>query len=421
MNDLNEKILEINPISILSGNCILCIFSIIINIIEVSIILYFKFLHSILYHLLLFMSLSEIVNCIFHIIQSILIMLNVENTFYIINSFIIYFTDTFSIILLGCLCDSMNVSILKHNKKISINQSYKLFSFIFSAVLTIICFIFYILRKDKDEKFIYSEFISWKFISNENLFQVNKLSINFFTYLITIAIYFLIISYSFFLIYRIYCFINEKSLDEAKKTKLNEFKIKMIKYPFFGILWISSLFLYSFSELFFGNNDNDIFSKVKIIKIKYFIYFIYCFISSLRGVLFFKLFISNEKIKKFIQLKIKSIIILDDIFDHEIEGNKSKDNYSINDNDNRVDEKNNLFQEGLIDDRDTKNNSSKDEDEKSDNENNSGSDDENLIKVSSATMNKNNIEEDLFQSLSSLSETTKDYASENKKKINKNI
>ena len=421
MNDLNEKILEINPISILSGNCILCIFSIIFNIIEVSIILYFKFLHSILYHLLLFMSLSEIVNCIFHIIQSILIMLNVENTFYIINSFIIYFTDTFSIILLGCLCDSMNVSILKHNKKISINQSYKLFSFIFSAVLTIICFIFYILRKDKDEKFIYTEFISWKFISNENLFQVNKLSINFFTYLITIAIYFLIISYSFFLIYRIYCFINEKSLDEAKKTKLNEFKIKMIKYPFFGILWISSLFLYSFSELFFGNNDNDIFSKVKIIKIKYFIYFIYCFISSLRGVLFFKLFISNEKIKKFIQLKIKSIIILDDIFDHEIEGNKSKDNYSINDNDNRVDEKNNLFQEGLIDDRDTKNNSSKDEDEKSDNENNSGSDDENLIKVSSATMNKNNIEEDLFQSLSSLSETTKDYASENKKKINKNI
>jgi len=419
MNDLNEKILEINPISILSGNCILCIFSIMINIIEVSIILYFKFLHSILYHLLLFMSLSEIINCIFHIIQSILIMLNVENTFYIINSFIIYFTDTFSIILLGCLCDSMNVSILKHNKKISINQSYKLFSFIFSAVLTIICFIFYILTKDKDEKFIYTEFISWKFISNENLFQVNKLSINFFTYLITIAIYFLIISYSFFLIYRIYCFINEKSLDEAKKTKLNEFKIKMIKYPFFGFLWISSLILYSISELFFGNNDNDIFSKVKIIKIKYFIYFIYCFISSLRGVLFFKLFISNEKIKKFIQLRIKSIIILDDIFEHEIEGTKSKDNYSINDN--RGDEKNNLFQEGLIDDRDTKNNSSKDEDEKSDNENNSGSDDENLIKVSSATMNKNNIEEDLFQSLSSLSETTKDYASENKKKINKNI
>lgn len=421
MNDLNEKILEINPISILSGNCILCIFSIMINIIEVSIILYFKFLHSILYHLLLFMSLSEIINCIFHIIQSILIMLNVENTFYIINSFIIYFTDTFSIILLVCLCDSMNVSILKHNKKISINQSYELYSFIFSTVLTIICFIFYILTKDKDEKFIYTEFISWKFISNENLFQVNKLSINFFTYLITIAIYFLIISYSFFLIYRIYCFINEKSQDEAKKTKLNEFKIKMIKYPFFGFLWIFSLILYSFSELFFGNSDNDIFSKVKIIKIKYFIYFIYCFISSLRGVLFFKLFISNEKIKKFIQLRIKSILILDDIFEHEIEGTKSKDNYCINDNDNRGDEKNNLFQEGLIDDRDTKNNSSKDEDKKSDNENNNGSDDENLIKVSSATMNTNNIEEDLFQSLSSLSETTKEYASENKKKINKKI
>lgn len=419
MNDLNGNILEINPIPILSGNCILCIFSIIINVIEVSIIFYFKFLHSILYHLLLFMSLSEIINCIFHIIQSILIMLNVGNTFYIINSLIIYFTDTFSIILLGCLCDSMNVSILKHNKKISINQSYKLFSFIFSGVLTIIYFIFYLMSTD--EKFIYTELISWKFISNDNLFQVKKLSINYFTYLITIAIYSLIISYSFFLIYRIYCFINEKSLDDAKKTKLNEFKIKMIKYPFFGFLWISSLFLYSFSELFFGNNDNDIFSKVRIIKIKYFIYFIYCFISSLRGVLFFKLFISNEKIKKFIQLKIKSIIILDNIFDHEIEGTKSKDNFSINDNDMKEDEKKNIFQEGLIDDRDTKKDSSKEEDEKSDNENNSGTDDENFIKNSSAIMNRNNFEYDLLQSLSSLSESREDIASENQKKINKNI
>lgn len=129
---MNENTLGINPISILSGNCILCIFSIIINIIEVSIILYFKFLHSILYHLLLFMSLNEIINCIFHIIQSILVMLNANlHSLYIINSLIIYFTDTFSIILLGCLCDSMNVSILKHNKKIFINQSYILFSFFF--------------------------------------------------------------------------------------------------------------------------------------------------------------------------------------------------------------------------------------------------------------------------------------------------
>ena len=415
MNELNENILDINPIPILSGNCILCIFSIIINIIEVSIILYFKFLHSILYHLLLFMSLSEIINCIFHIFQSLLIMLNAKYyLLYIINSFIIYFTDTFSIILLGCLCDSMNVSIIKYNKKIFINQSYKLFSFIFSAILTIICFIFYIISTD--EKFIYTELISWNFISNENLYQVEKLSINFFSYLFTIVIYFLIISYSFFLIFRIYCFINEKSLDNAKKIKLNEFKFKMIKYPFFGFLWISSLILYSFSELFFGNNNNNIFSKVKIIKMKYFIYFIYCFISSLRGVLFFKLFISNEKIKKFIQLRIKSIIILDNIFYHEIEGMETKDNY----NDAKEDENHNLFQEGLIDDRDAKKNSSE-EDEKNNSENTGNSDEENIIKNNSAIMNRDNIEYDLFQSLSSLSGSTKDIVSENQKKLNKNI
>ena len=81
MNELN---LDINPIQILSGNCILCFFSIIINVIEVSIILYFKFLHSILYHLLLFISLSEIINCIFHIFQSFLIMLNANFNFFIL-------------------------------------------------------------------------------------------------------------------------------------------------------------------------------------------------------------------------------------------------------------------------------------------------------------------------------------------------
>ena len=421
MNKLNDNILGINPISILSGNCILCIFSIMINIIAVSIILYFKFLHSILYHLLLFMSLSEIVNCIFHIIQSILVMLNANlNSLYIINSLIIYFTDTFSIILLGCLCDSMNVSILKHNKKIYVNQSYKLFSFIFSAVLTIVYSIFYLISKE--DKFIYTELISWKFLSNENFSQVENLSINFFSYLITTVIYSLIISYSFFLIYRIYCFINEKSQEDAKKTKLNEFKFKMIKYPFFGFLWISSLILYSFSELFLGNNENDsdMFSKVKIIRIKYFLYFIYCFISSLRGVLFFKLFISNEKIKKFIQLKIKSIIILDNILENEIEGIKTKDN-NINNN-----EKKNVFQEGLIDDRDSKTNTntntdSKEEDEKSDDDDGDDSDDEINKKNISAQLNRNNIEDDLIQSLSSLNETKKDNASENQKKFSKNI
>ena len=87
----------------------------------------------------------------------------------------------------------------------------------------------------------------------------------------------------------------------------------------------------------------------------------------------------------------------------------------------KEDEKKNIFQEGLIDDRDTKKDSSKEEDEKSDNENNSGTDDENFIKNSSAIMNRNNFEYDLLQSLSSLSESREDIASENKKKINKNI
>jgi hypothetical protein len=342
-------------------------------------------------------------------------MLNTDIRFlYNINSFFIYFTDNFSLILLACLCDSMNGLILKQNKKISSNQSYKLFSFIFAMALTIIYFILFIIKYNDDKyKYIHTEFISWKFLSNENNNEIEILSLSFFSYLITILLYFLIVVYSFYLIFRIQCFIVEKKQDETKSKnwkKLNEFIFKMIKYPLFGAIWVLPLIIYSLFEIIKKSDTN-----IKFLRIKYTLFFIFSFISSIRGVLFFKLFISNEKIKKFIQLKIKSIIIIDNIFDHEIEGMETKDNYN-----DIKEEKHNLFQEGLIDDRDVKKNNSE-EDEKNSNENTGNSDEENFIKNNSAIMNRNYIEYDLFQSLSSLSESTKDIVSENQKKLNKNI
>ena len=111
MGDLNNdnNFIGINTTPILTGNIFLCFFCIIVNIIEISIILSLKFLHSILYRLLFIIAFTEIINCSFHIIQSIIIIFDISlNFFYNLHSFGIYFTDTLTMTLLTCLCDSMN-------------------------------------------------------------------------------------------------------------------------------------------------------------------------------------------------------------------------------------------------------------------------------------------------------------------------
>ena len=417
---MKESDIKVNIIPILTGNCTLCLFSIIVNIIEICIILSLKFLQSILYRLFFFISISEIVNCIFHIVQSFLIMLNSDiRLLYNINSFFIYFTDNFSLILLACLCDSMNGLILKQNKKISSNQSYKLFSFIFAMALTIIYFILFIIKYNDDKyKYIHTELISWKFMSNEkNINEIEILSLSFFSYLITIILYFLIVVYSFYLIFRIQCFIVEKKQDETKSKnwkKLNEFIFKMIKYPLFGAIWVLPLIIYSLFEIIKKSDTN-----IKFLRIKYTLFFIFSFISSIRGVLFFKLFISNEKIKKFIQYKIKNVIFLENILQDEIfeiiDNNNSNTITDASTKSNKTSDggsKNTLFREGLVDDRDMKKDRN-DDDDSSDSDDEKNNDNNLNAKNSINTVPDDN---NIYQSFSSLSENKKDNISNSEKK-----
>ena len=416
-NSDNNSFLRINIIPILSGNCTLCIFSIILNIIEIKIITSLKFTRSILYGLLLLVSFSEITNCFFHIIQSNLIMLNLTIKFlYNINIFIIYFTDTFSLILLSCLCDSMNNSIIKQNRKMSNNQFYKFFSLIFSFVLTLIYFILYIINHN--ENYIYSEVISWKFLSNIDLSKIHIISINFITYLFTIIIYLLLAIYSFYIIIKIQIFIKEKSQEESKSknwAKINEFKLKMIKYPLYGALWVFPLIIYSLFEIIKKNNDMKNSEKINFLRIKFFLFFIYSFVSSMRGILFFKLFISNEKIKKYIQYKIKNIIFFENVL-------RDENSFILGYNDSyKMPEINNtnfdLYREGIIDDRDMKINDNEKFNDK--NEDDCDSDDDIIEKkdfkcnnVSNTMPEKNNN----AQSLSSVCDIKKENISYNDEK-----
>ena len=402
----------INLIPILSGNCFLCIFSIIVNMIEIIIILSLKFLHSILYRLLFLIAINEIINCIFHIIQSLLIIFNLEiNFIYFIDSLVIYFTDAFSIISLACLCDSMNTSILKQNKNLIDNQSYKFFSYIFSVVLTIIYFVLSVINYN--EKQIYIELISWRFLSNINLKHIGFLSTNFMSFFITIIIYFLIILYSFFEIIKIQLFLKGNNIKEERSKNpivVKEFKYKLMKYPLFGALWVLPLIIYSLFEYIKKNKNNTV-SEISILRLKYVLYFIYTFISSIRGILFFKLFISNERIKKYIQDKIEG-----NIFFENVMKDKAYDilDYPRTDSSSSPKKKKkgsrlSSLEEGLIDDReDEKNKEDHNEEENSGNFENLSDD----LSQSIKSMPENNN----FQSISNIIESKKDIASDNARK-----
>lgn len=382
----NQKNDGINTIPILSGNCFLCVFSIILNIIEIKIILSLKFLHSILYRLLFLISISEIINCFLHIIQSIIIMFDIQiPSIYIIIGLIIYFTDTLSLVLLACLCDSMNTMILKQNRQISSNQTYKYFSLIVACLLTIFYTIFIFPNIKEEKNYIYSNLISWKFISNEEVPQFRLFSFEFASYFVTIIIYFLIIVYSFVLILKIRLFIKEKSQDESKPkswAKLNEFIIKMIKYPLYGALWVLPLIIYSLIEI--CNRSKE---KINTLKIKYLFYFIFTFISSIRGVLFFKLFISNEKIKKFIQNKIQNIIFFQNLINDDISKFLDENKNSITRNTIELsNSKSSLLQE--YEERDMKINNNIDSSNDK-NEDSSDCDDDNSVRSRSKENNNN--------------------------------
>ena len=176
----------------------------------------------------------------------------------------------------------------------------------------------------------------------------------------------------------------------------------MLQYPFFGAIWVGPLAIYSLLEVIkLNNKDTNISEKSNILKIKYFLFFVFTFISSVRGLLFFKLFISNEKIKKYIQYKIKYVIFFQNVLKDEIseliEKSQSENKFGI-------------FQEGLIDDRDDNNDkkNGSDSDSNSEEEENISDKQEKDSKANTMPFKKN------ISSLSSLS-GDKDEINHNKK------
>ena len=316
MKWLDKKIiLETTSIDI--ADLIFSLLSLFCSVITILIYLRVKSLRTIIYRLFFHIAINETISRIFHIIQFINIKIEF-NVLFEICIILIYFTDTNILIFVTFSCYSMYELILKQNKNINYQLSKILIiAYCVSGVVTIIFFILPIFdNSDSLHKELYRNVIALKFIKDDDK-DGSLLA----PLLFTTIIYSLLVIYAFYKVFLIQWFIRSKGnvneIDEDeiaadqkrhKSLKLASFQNKMIQYPLLGLYFLLPLAVYSWIEYSKetdnednkDNKDNNDNKELMPLRIRFYFYNINCFINSIRGYLYFRVFISNEKIKLFL-------------------------------------------------------------------------------------------------------------------------
>ena len=296
-----DKEIIIDTISINIAALIFSILSLIFSIITILIYLRVKSLRTIIYRIFFLLAINETISRIAHIIQFINEYLSIKSLIlFEINITLIYLTDTNILIFLAYSCHAMVELILKQNKNIN-NQFTKvsIVILIASIIMTVIFSLISIKVEDNRDIALYRNILAFNFILDTDTEGQRFIPI-----LITSIIYLLLSVYSFYKIILIHLFIknrgnindgdedeNQKEEKMQKSLKLQSFRNKMLQYPLLGLYFIVPLIVYSFFE-YFKNTEH-----LSHLRRRYIFYNIYCFMNSTRGWMFFRVFISNEKIK----------------------------------------------------------------------------------------------------------------------------
>ena len=297
MKWLGKEII-LDTLSIDFAALIFTILSLFFCIITILIFLRVKSLRTIIYRLFFHVAIQETISRCAHIIEFFNIQIK-NNFIFNVCTVIIYFTDTNILIFVTFFCYSMYELILKQNKKIN-NQFNKYLYGIFaaSAILTTI---FFAIPVDDHNKEIYRKIIALNFIKDTEREEGKQLA----TILMTLIIYFLLIIYSTVKVVQIQLFIrksgnlNDGEEDRTgekknqKSLKLKSFKFKMYQYPILGYYYFVPLCVYCFIEYSIDKDSTNL----RFLRARYIFYNIYCFLNSIRAWMFFKVFISNEKLK----------------------------------------------------------------------------------------------------------------------------
>ena len=320
------KHIELDTESTIWAIVVFSILSIICSIFTIVIYLRMKNLRTVVYRFFFHAAINEIISRILIIIVVIAKYKDEKFTFVPFSS-LIYLTDTNIIILTTFTCLSMFLLIIMQNNKLAeqFNKiSFVLYgtSFVFSLIFFLITF--HAIGKGKDVKDnLYRNIIALNFITDDK--DKNRVSV-----LFSQIIYLLLLILSFVCILLIQAFVKDRASipsnmeneEDAMKDKtiknslkIKTFKFKLLAYPFLNASYIIPLTLYlwiEFNYLSFkekeehldelGKRDREYDARkdMDILRIRYAFYNIYCFLSSIRGYFYFRVFIDNETIKMYL-------------------------------------------------------------------------------------------------------------------------
>ena len=222
----------------------------------------------------------------------------------------IYFSDTNIVLLTAFVCFGIYQLILKQNNKLA-EKFNKISLFLYGASVLITVIFFCISMKDeKRDSNIYRNIICLFFITDEDNHVDSLASI-----LFSNIIYLLVLIFSFVCIILIQTFVKDKgnipSNMESEEgsiknksikssLKLKTFKLKLLAYPLLNFAYIIPLTVYLWIEYAYLAKKDYYQQDMKYLRIRYIFYNIYCFMNSIRGFLYFRAFIDNEKIKMYL-------------------------------------------------------------------------------------------------------------------------
>ena len=305
--------IELDTYSTLWAIVIFSILSAICSIFTIIIYLRMKNLRTLVYRFFFHVAINEIISRISHIVLLIVDYYKEKYTF-LVFTFFIYLTDTNIIILTTFTCLGMYLLIIKQNNKLA--DKFNKISFILYGISLAFStgFNFYSSNyddKEKKEHNMYRNIIGLKFITDKE--EKNLGSV-----LYSQIIYLLFLIVSFVFIFLIQAFVkdranipsNMENEEEVMKDKtiksslkLKTFKIKLLAYPFLNFAYIIPLTIYLWIEyayLHLKENDEEVRKDMVLLRVRYTFYNIYCFMNAIRGYVYFRVFIDNEKIKMYL-------------------------------------------------------------------------------------------------------------------------
>ena len=312
---LNEHI-ELDTNSTLYAIFLFSVLSVICSTITIIIYFRIKSLRTLIYQFFLHVAFNEWLSRLSYLILFIAEVSGYNIHMFRTSAVLINFTDTNIILLVTFACFGMYQLILKQNVKLS--DKFHKISIILYSVSVVFTVILFCLswahskiinsNEDRTDTDIYRNAICL-FIT-EDYFKVESLK----SIIFINCIYIPLLIASFVFIILIQVFVKDRSgisnINEAEEInkdksiksslKLRTFKMKLLLYTLLNLAYIVPLIVYLWIEFFYLINYIDYRADMNMLRVRYAFYNIYCFMNSIRGYIFFIVFINNEKIKDYL-------------------------------------------------------------------------------------------------------------------------